>query len=349
APSATGAAGATGRAAATGPVAGVEAATAGRRLDLLGALLVTSGLSLGVYAIVAAGEPAAAAPAWLLGVGALLLVIAFLVRQGRAPVPLVPLRLLRRPWLLAANAAMILILAAGMGFQFVNTLFLQRVMGFDTLRTGLGFLPTPIVIGVVSLFVTARLTSRFGPRRVLLAGLALFAGGLLLLVRIPANPSYAVDVLPAIIVMGLGVGLTVPAIMMLAMAGASDEDAGLVSGLTNTAQQAGAALGLAVLAAVSAGRTSTRLAAGVPETVALRDGYSLAFLTAGAFIVGALLIVLTALRRPPAPEVPLPAEELPPVDVERPLPAVDGEQRSPFVETPAEPGRPAVAACSAER
>ncbi|WP_436522070.1 MFS transporter [Actinoplanes sp. HUAS TT8] len=279
--------------------AGTTGAGVRGRIDVLGAVLVTAGLSLGVYAIVAVGEPAPPAPAWSLAAGAFLLVIAFLVRQGRAPVPLVPLRLLRRPWLLAANAAVVLILAAGMGFQFVNTLFLQRVMGFDTLRTGLGFLPTPIVIGLVSLFVAARLTSRFGPRRVLLAGLALLAGGLSLLVRVPVDPSYARDVLPALIVMGLGVGITVPSIMMLAMAGASDEDMGLVSGLNNTAQQAGAALGLAVLAAVAASRTSSRLAAGVAEVPALRDGYSLAFLTAAAFAVGALLIVLTALRHLP--------------------------------------------------
>ncbi|GIE84868.1 MFS transporter [Actinoplanes regularis] len=280
----------------------------GGRLDLLGAVLVTAGLSLGVYAIVASGEKAPPVPAWLLGAGALLLIIAFLVRQGRAPVPLVPLRLLRRPWLLAANAAVVLILAAGMGFQFVNTLYLQRVMGFDTLRTGLGFLPTPIVIGLVSLFVAARLTSRFGPRRVLLAGLALLGVGLLLLAVAPANPSYPVDVLPALIVMGLGVGVTVPAIMMLAMAGASDEDTGLISGLNNTAQQAGAALGLAVLAAVAASRSSARLAAGLPEPLALRDGYSLAFLTAAAFALGALLIVLTALRHPPTSN-PAPSSE----------------------------------------
>ncbi|BCJ45389.1 MFS transporter [Actinoplanes ianthinogenes] len=286
------------------PAAGARSAAGQavtRRIDLLGAALITAGLSLGVYAIVTVGEPSPPAPAWLLAAGSVLLISAFLVRQGRAPEPLVPLRLLRRPWLLAANAAVILILAAGMGFQFVNTLFLQRVMGLDTLRTGLAFLPTPIVIGLVSLVVAARLTARFGPRRVLLTGLLLLAIGLSLLVRVPADPSYLIDVLTPLIIMGLGVGVTVPAIMMLAMAGASDEDTGLVSGLINTAQQAGAALGLAVLAAVAASRTSARTSAGLPETPALRDGYSLAFLTAAAFVVAALLIVLTALRHPPAP------------------------------------------------
>ncbi|GIF11870.1 MFS transporter [Actinoplanes teichomyceticus] len=278
----------------------VTATAATGRIDLPGAVLITAGLSLGVYAIVAAGEPAPPAPVWSLAAGAALLVLAFLVRQGRAPEPLVPLRLLRRPWLLAANAAVLLILAAGMGFQFVNTLFLQRVMGFDALRTGLGFLPTPIVIGLVSLLTAARLTARFGPRRVLLAGLLLLAGGLALLARVPADPSYAADVLPGLLAVGLGVGVAIPAIMMLAMAGASTGDTGLVSGLTNTAQQAGAALGLAVLAVVSAGRTSARLDSGVPEIVALRDGYGLAFLTAAAFVLAAALITLTALRHPPA-------------------------------------------------
>ncbi|WIM98098.1 MFS transporter [Actinoplanes oblitus] len=277
------------------------------RIDLLGAALITAGLSLGVYAIVAVGEPRPPAPAWSLAAGAFLLVIAFLVRQSRATEPLVPLRLLRRPRLLAANAAVVLIMAAGMGFQFVNTLFLQRVMGFDTLRTGLAFLPTPIVIGVVSLVVAARLTARFGARRVLLAGLTLLAGGLLLLVRAPAGASYPLDVLPALVVMGLGVGITVPAIMMLSMADASTEDAGLVSGMTNTAQQAGGALGLAVLAAVAASRTSTRAAAGIPEITALRDGYSLAFLTAAGFVLAAAVITLIALRRPEVPALPAPA------------------------------------------
>ncbi|MBB4739772.1 MFS family permease [Actinoplanes octamycinicus] len=283
-------------------------AAAGRpvrgRIDLLGAALITAGLSLGVYAIVAVSEPNPPAPAWSLAAGAFLLVVAFLIRQSRAPEPLVPLRLLRRPWLLATNATVILIMAAGMGFQFVNTLFLQRVMGFDTLRTGLAFLPTPVVIGVVSLFVAARLTARFGPRRVLLAGLTLLAAGLLLLVRVPVTPSYLVDVLPALIVMGLGIGITVPAVMMMAMTGTSTEDTGLVSGLTNTAQQAGAALGLAVLAAVAAGRTSAQTTAGVPELPALRDGYSLAFLTAAIFALAAALIALLALRRTPALTAP---------------------------------------------
>ncbi|MEU4564512.1 MFS transporter [Actinoplanes sp. NPDC023936] len=265
-------------------------------LDVPGALLITAGLSAGVYAIVD-GVP-------LIGAVAVLLLIAFLVRQKYASSPLVPLRLLRRPWLLAANGAVLLIVAAGLGFQFVNTLFLQEIMGFDALRTGLAFLPTPVMIGLVSLFAAARLTARFGPRPVLLGGLLLLAGGLLALSRLPDAPSYPLHVLPALTVMGAGIGVALPAVMMLSMAGASEEDTGLVSGLNNTAQQAGMALGLAVLAAASAARTSDRLSRGATEVTALGDGYSLAFLLAAAFVAAALLVAVTALRHPPVVAAP---------------------------------------------
>ncbi|MEU8243791.1 MFS transporter [Actinoplanes missouriensis] len=261
-------------------------------VDVPGALLITAGLSAGVYAIVDGVAPA--------GAVAVLLLIAFLVRQKYAPRPLVPLRLLRRRWLLAANGAVLLIVAAGLGFQFVNTLYLQKVMGYDALRTGLAFLPTPVVIGLVSLFAAARLTARFGPRPVLLGGLLVEAAGLLALSQLPESPSYPLHVLPALAVLGAGFGVALPAVMMLSMAGTSDEDTGLVSGLNNTAQQAGMALGLAVLAAASATRTSDQMSRGVTEAAALASGYSLAFLLAAGFVVAALLVALMALRTVPA-------------------------------------------------
>ena len=287
-------------------------------LDVPGALLITAGLSLGVYAIVRAGSPGAGTPlitapiavaaaplavaaAPLAGAGAILLILGFLLRQRLARRPLIPLRLLGRRWLLAANAAMIPLFAAGMGFQFVNALFMQRVMGYDALRTGLAFLPTPIVIGLVSLFAAPRLTGRYGPRPVLIAGLSALAAGLLLLSRLPADPSYLTQMLPPLIVMGLGVGVAVPAVIMLAMAGAAPSDTGMVSGLGSTSQQAGAALGVAVLIAVAAAQTESRSAAGAPLTTALRDGYSRSFLLAAAFILTSLLLTAFLLRRLPAP------------------------------------------------
>jgi MFS family permease len=172
-------------------------------------------------------------------------------------------------------------------------------MGYDALGTGLAFLPTPIVIGLVSLFAAARLTGRYGPRPVLLAGLSTLAAGLILMSRMPAHPSYLTQMLPPLIVMGLGVGVAIPAVIMLAMTGAAPSDTGMVSGLGTTSQQAGGALGLAVLAAVAATRTESRSAAGAPLLTALRDGYSLSFLLAAAFILTSLLLTAVLLRRPP--------------------------------------------------
>jgi EmrB/QacA subfamily drug resistance transporter len=281
-----------------------------RGLDVPGALLVTAGLSAGVYAIVRTASGGRAP--WVLGATAVVLIGGFLLRQRLGRNPLVPLRLLARPWLLAANATVILIFATGMGFQFLNALYVQRIMGYDALLTGLAFVPTPVVIGLVSLFLAPRLTGRFGPRPVLMAGLAALAAGLILLSRAPAGPSYLSDMLPALIIMGLGIGVTIPAIIMLTMAGATRCDTGMVSGLTNTAQQAGAALGLAVLAASAASVTAGRRGAGAGAMAALQDGYSAAFLVAAGFVVGAFALTALALRRPPiAPDQAPPAAPAP--------------------------------------
>ncbi|MFD0517295.1 MFS transporter [Paractinoplanes durhamensis] len=262
-------------------------------------MLITAGLSAGVYAIIASSV--------LAGALSVLLIAAFLLRQRFARRPLIALRVLSRPWLLIANAAVLLLFATGMGFQFLNALFVQRVMGYDALATGLAFLPTPVVIGAVSLFVAPRATARFGPRPVLLAGLTVLLAGLLLLNRVPVTVSYVSDLLPPLIVMGLGIGVAIPAIIMLAMAGAAPADTGMVSGFTNTAQQAGGALGLSILAVVAANRT-----AGSAEVTALHDGYIRGFLVAAGFVTAALLITALFLRHlpqtpepgtaPPAPE-----------------------------------------------
>jgi EmrB/QacA subfamily drug resistance transporter len=267
----------------------------GRGLDLPGALLITGGLSLGVYAIVRTGAPGADAVAALTGAAGLTLILAFLLRQHFARRPLIPLRLLRRPWLLRTNAVVLLIFATGMGFQFMLALFVQQVLGYDALATGLAFLPTPVAIGLLSLFVTPRLTGRFGPRPVLLAGLTVLLPGLLLLSRIPAGGDYLTHLFAPLLIMGVGMGLTAPAIVMLAMAGAAPQETGMVSGFSNTAQQAGGALGLAVLAAVAAAVTD-----GSTGAEALRDGFSRAFVVAAGFVLTALILAVLLLRRVPA-------------------------------------------------
>jgi EmrB/QacA subfamily drug resistance transporter len=271
----------------------------GNGLDVPGAALITGGLSLGVYAIIRTGDAQSSGlVTFAFGTVAVLLVGGFLLRQHLAARPLIALRLLARPWLLATNAVVVLTFAACFGFQFLLALFVQRVMGLDALRTGLAFLPTPVAIGIVSLLIAPRITGRFGPRPVLLGGLAVLALGFGLLSRAPVDPSYPADVLPALIIMGLGVGVTVPAVIMLSMAGAAPGDTGMISGLNNTAQQAGAALGLAVLAAVAAAHTEA--SAGSDPTGALRDGYSLAFLVAGGLVLLALGVTAVLLRRVPA-------------------------------------------------
>ncbi|MFI6535980.1 MFS transporter [Nonomuraea sp. NPDC050547] len=254
----------------------------GRGADILGAALVTAGLSLGIAAIVTTTI--------LYGLAAAALLVAFVIRQARAAQPLVPLRVFGNRTLSGANLATILLFAAGFGFQFLTALYLQRVLGFDSLQTGLAFLPGPLVIGVISLFAAAPLTARFGVRTVLLTGLSAIAVALILLSRAPVDGDYLVEIMPVLALMGLGMGLAIPALIMRAMSGARPADAGLASGLTNTAQQVGAALGTAVIATMATLRTDTLIGQGVATVTAERDGYSLAFLIAAGFVVAAIAV-----------------------------------------------------------
>jgi EmrB/QacA subfamily drug resistance transporter len=269
----------------------------GKGADVLGAVLVTAGLSLGVYTIVQTAEPTAKTGRTIvLAAVALLLLAGFVVRQARVAHPLLALRIFRNRQVTVANVIVVLMFAAGFGFQFMTALYLQRVLGFDSLQTGLAFLPAPVIGGLLSLFVVARLTERFGSRRVLLAGLAALLVALLLLSQAPVDGTYLVNVAPVLALMGTGMGVAIPSMIMLAMSGAEARDAGLASGLNNTAQQAGAAIGTAVLATLAASLTAVRVGGGAAMVSALRDGYSLAFLAAAGFVVAALLLAATLLR-----------------------------------------------------
>ncbi|MEC3995614.1 MFS transporter [Actinacidiphila sp. DG2A-62] len=239
-----------------------------RGADAPGAVLVTAALMLGVATIVRTADHGWASPAtaWP-GALSLLLLAAFLARQARAAQPLMPLRIFRSRIVSGANAVQALMVAGGFGFQFLTVLYLQRVLGYDPLEVGLALAPTGLVIGVMSLGLSARLGGRFGPRAVLLPSLELFAAGFLLLARAPAaHASYPVDVLPAVLLLGAGFGLAMPSLMTLGMAEATPADSGLVSGVFNTAQQIGGALGLSVLASL-AGSAPT---AGSPRATGCR-------------------------------------------------------------------------------
>ncbi|MBE1492248.1 DHA2 family efflux MFS transporter permease subunit [Plantactinospora soyae] len=270
----------------------------GAGADVLGALLVTAGLMLGIHTVVSIGSRGATSGATL-GYGALavILLVAFVARQATAANPLLPLRIFRSRSVAGANLVQILMVAACFAFQILVALYLQNVLGYGAAKTGLAMLPAAAVIGAVSLGVSARLNARFGERTVLLAGLVLLVGVLGLLVRIPVEANYVVDLLP-VMLLTAGFGLALPALTALGMSGAREDDAGLASGLFNTTQQLGMALGVAVLATLAASRTGDLLAAGQTEAAALTGGYRLAFAVATGLVVAALVVALTVLRRP---------------------------------------------------
>ncbi|MFD2767250.1 MFS transporter [Micromonospora eburnea] len=283
-------------------------------LDVLGAVLVTAGLMTAVLAIVGVGEQGWKSPDTLGAAGlAVALLAGFAARQRVAAIPLLPPRVLRAPGLVAANAVQFLMVAAYFGFQFLLALYLQLVLGLAAATTGFAFLPTPLVIAAVSLGMAGRLVARFGARTVLVGGLALAAVGFLLLARIPVDAAYARDVLPALLVFGIAGGLTLPAVTTLAMAGAQPADAGLASGLANTTQQVGGAVGLAALATLAAARTGALRAAGVDQVAALAAGYRTAFGVGAALITTALLVALLTARsaRRPAAEPATPPQAAP--------------------------------------
>ncbi len=266
--------------------------------DIPGATLITSSLMLGVYTIV---KPAAeygwgAGRTLVLGAASVALLVGFIVREATARHPLMPLRIFRSRTVSGANVVQALMVAGMFGMFFLGALYLQKVLGYDALEIGLAFLPATIVMGVLSLRFTEPLIMRFGARRTLLPGLFLIAAALLLFARAPVDGSYIVDVLPVMILLGFGIGTSFPALMTLAMSGATQEDAGLASGLVNTAAQVGGALGLAVLATLSATRTEHLIHSGTSTAAALTSGYHLAFVIAAGLVSLAIVIAVTVLR-----------------------------------------------------
>ncbi|MEV0177188.1 MFS transporter [Streptomyces sp. NPDC050803] len=282
--------------------------------DVLGATLVTAGLMLGIYTVVKV-ESYGWTSVRTLGFGALaaVLLAAFLVRQATAKNPLMPLRIFRSRSVSGANLVQILMVAALFSFQILVALYLQNVLGYGAAETGLAMLPAAAVIGAVSLGVSARLNARFGERNVLLAGIVLLIGVLGLLTRLPVQAGYAVDLLP-VMLLAAGFGLALPALTALGMSGANEEDAGLASGLFNTTQQIGMALGVAVLSTLAASRTESLAADGRTAAEALTGGYRLAFAVGAGLLVIAFAVAFTMLRRPerqaaqePAADAPAPA------------------------------------------
>src|SRR4051812_12559930 len=254
--------------------------------DVPGGVLITGSLMLGVYTIVEARDYGWGSLHTLgLGAVALALLGAFIWRQATARNPLMPLRVFRSRNTWAANLVQMLMVAGMFGMFFLGALYLQRVLGFDPLEVGLAFLPVSLGIGVMSLGVSGRLILRFGGRATLIPGPALIVAGLALFARTPVDGNYWVDVFPPLLLLGVGAGMGFPALMTMAMSGATPEDSGLASGLVNTSQQVGGAIGLALLATLSTTRTDHLLSSGESNAAALTSGYHLAFAIGAGLVV----------------------------------------------------------------
>lgn len=254
-----------------------------RRLDWGGATLITAALLLAVYAVVNANA-AGWRSAETLGLlaAAVVLLGAFVLVEQRVAQPLVPPALFRHRNLLIANIGGVLWAAAMFAWFFMSALYMQLVLGYTPMQVGLSFLPGNLIMAFMSLGASARIVVRFGLRLPFAGGLLVAACGLALFARAPVDGTFVADVLPAMVLLGVGAGIAFNPMLLAAMNDVAPSDSGLASGVLNTAFMMGGALGLAVLASLSAARTMHATAAGAGETVALHAGYQLAFVVAAA-------------------------------------------------------------------
>jgi len=269
----------------------------GGRLDIGGAITVTASLMLAVYAIVNGNGNGwtSGRTLGLLGAAALLMAL-FIGIEARVRAPLVPLGLFRLRNVATANVVGVLWAGAMFAWFFLSALYLQLVLGYSPLEVGLAFLPGNLIMGALSVGLSARLVMRFGIRLPLAAGLLFAALGLLLFARAPVDGSFLVDVLPSMILLGMGAGIAFNPVLLAAMSDVETSEAGLASGVVNTSFMMGGALGLAVLASLAAARTDSLLTAGDGELAALAGGYQLAFLVGALFAVAAAGIGAMLLR-----------------------------------------------------
>jgi EmrB/QacA subfamily drug resistance transporter len=271
--------------------------SAAGRLDVAGALTVTASLMLAVYAIVngnQTGWTSGQTLGLLAAAGALLAI--FLAIEARVGSPLVPLRLFRLRNVATSNVVGVLWAAAMFAWFFLSALYLQLVLGYSPLQVGLAFLPANLIMGAFSLGLSAKLVMRFGVRPPIATGLGLAAAGLLLFVRAPVDGSFALDVLPSMILLGFGAGMALNPVLLAAMSDVDPSESGLASGVVNTSFMMGGALGLAVLASIADSRTASLRTAGEGPLAALTGGYHIAFVVGTAFAAVAALLAAALLR-----------------------------------------------------
>jgi predicted MFS family arabinose efflux permease len=242
----------------------------------------------------------------VLGAVSIGLLAAFVARQARVANPLMPLRLFRSRNVAGANLIQALLVVGMFGMFFLGALYMQQILGYDALQVGFAYLPMTAVMGAMSFRFTGQLILRFGPIATLVPAMASIVAGLLLLARTPVEATYAIDLLPAMILIGLGSGLGFPSLMTLAMSGATESDSGLASGLVNTSVQVGGAIGLAVLTTLATERTDGLLADGESAASALNSGYHLAYLIGAGLAIVAIATAASVLRSRPKPSASQP-------------------------------------------
>jgi EmrB/QacA subfamily drug resistance transporter len=270
---------------------------AARRLDIAGAVTVTTSLMLAIYAIVTGNETgwSSARTVSLLATAAVLLIL-FVGIEARARAPLIPLGLFRQRNLAVANVAELLMATAMFTWGFFSALYLQRVLGYSPLQVGCAFLPANLIMAAFSLGLSARLVIRLGIKPPLTTGLLLAAAGLVLFARAPVGGNLIVDVLPGMLLLGLGGGMAFTPLLLAATSGVSPGESGLASGVVNTAFAMGGALGLAIVASIAGARTNYLVASEVSLPFALNSGYHVAFFI-GALLAAAAALLAAALLR----------------------------------------------------
>ena len=269
----------------------------GEKLDVGGAITVTAAMLLAVYAVVN-GNQAGWGSTQTLGLlaAAVVLLGVFVAIESRVQHPLMPLKLFRSRNLAVSNVVGVLWAAGMFAWFFISALYLQLVLDYTPMQVGLAFLPSNIIMAIFSLGISAKMVMRFGLRKPLAAGLLMAAVGLALFARAPVDGSFWVDVLPGMLLLGLGAGIAFNPVLLAAMSDVSPADSGLASGIVNTSFMMGGSLGLAVLASLADARRDALLSMGASTPVALSGGYAIAFVVGACFAAAAGLIGAGLLR-----------------------------------------------------
>jgi EmrB/QacA subfamily drug resistance transporter len=273
-------------------------------LDVPGALTVLAAPLLAVYGIINAGQEGWTSSTTLICLGAAALVAAaFVFVESRARAPLVPLSVFRSRTVAVSNVIIALNGAAFFGWFFFSPLYAQHILGFDSLQTGLTFLPATLTMAVLSLGLTARIVSTTGPKPPMVVGMLLFTLGMVLFARAPVDGTFVRDVLPPMFLLGLGAGLSFMPLFLIATGDTSPSESGLITGLISMSQMIGGAIGLALLAGLAAARTAAATEEGASASAALVDGFHAAFLLGAGLSLLTAILAVTQLREPGADRV----------------------------------------------